>query len=172
MLKMEMERFTRELSNAEQELAAASKTLIDPDDTLERALTVAGNCEREYVVAPPRIRRQINQGLFRKLFIGRDGSVEGSEPFGQLLTSERVSVLSGQVVHGRAEEVWETVQTVTEMSPNVPAQRTMADVTDGRDRPSSVFTNTFGQVGETKQPDDDAVRLGLHNERSVPLPDR
>lgn len=90
LLKQEMARITRETESAEQAIIAASKTLVELHDALDRALVVAAHCEREYVTAPPRVRRYINQGLFRKLFIDRDGMVkacEMTEPFGSLLGS-------------------------------------------------------------------------------------
>ncbi len=52
---------------------------------------MAGNCHRHYEAAPDFIKRQINQGFFRKLIINTDGSVERAEltePFAQLLAPD------------------------------------------------------------------------------------
>jgi hypothetical protein len=56
--------------------------------TVEQALIAASRCQASYEEAPPHIRRQINQGFFKRLFIGPDGSVERyelTEPYAVLL---------------------------------------------------------------------------------------
>src|SRR6266540_3983568 len=61
-----------------------------------RSLAAAGSCQREYEAAPPSIRRQINQGFFRKLVIGPGGEVERvemTEPFAALLGEGQVLTL-------------------------------------------------------------------------------
>jgi site-specific DNA recombinase len=91
LLASEMQRLTRELAEAEAEIAAAQATNEDVEATLARALTAAQHCERAYLTAPNQIRRQINQGFFVKLFIGEDGEVaqvELTEPFAALLDGE------------------------------------------------------------------------------------
>lgn len=90
LLATEMQRLTRMLAAAEAEIAAASSTVANVEQTLTEALAVAGSCEQAYLLAPDSIKRQINQGLFVKLFIGEDGSVERTEltePFAALVTS-------------------------------------------------------------------------------------
>src|SRR4051812_841502 len=89
MLGPEMDRLTREMTNAKADFVAAADGVANLDANLEAALTIAQHCTEQYNPAPPRIRRQINQGLFVKLYIGRDGDVERydlTEPFMQLLT--------------------------------------------------------------------------------------
>ncbi len=76
LLKEEMDRLTREMADAERLARDAGKTVEQLEVTLGRALTVASTCHRHYRPAPPHVRRQINQGFFRKLFIAPDGSVE------------------------------------------------------------------------------------------------
>jgi hypothetical protein len=88
LLASEMQRLTRELAEAEVEIAAAQATNEGVEATLARALTAAQHCERAYLTAPNQIRRQINQGFFVKLFIGEDGDVaqvELTEPFAALI---------------------------------------------------------------------------------------
>jgi hypothetical protein len=83
-----MKRLTRELAEADTEIAAAKASTADVEATLNRALTAARHCERAYLTAPNTIRRQINQGFFVKLFIDEDGGVaqvELTEPFAALL---------------------------------------------------------------------------------------
>ncbi|MDQ3154132.1 MAG: hypothetical protein M3R63_21260, partial [Actinomycetota bacterium] len=97
MLKAEMTRLTRDKADAERELATASATLTDLTGQLERALSVASSCNRHYATAPPRIRRQINQGFFQALYLHRDGDIEHvelTEPFAQLLADDLLSTVS------------------------------------------------------------------------------
>ncbi len=87
LLKTEMDRLTRALAEAETEIAKARSSLEQVTQTLENALLVAGRCQRHYAAAPPPIRRQINQGFFKKLYLDQDGTVERyelTEPFRQL----------------------------------------------------------------------------------------
>lgn len=79
ILKSEMERITREADAAEHQIAASEQALEQLDDQLERALEVARLCHEKYVNAVPAERRLLNQGLFTKLFIAQDGSVEDAE---------------------------------------------------------------------------------------------
>jgi hypothetical protein len=99
MLKTEMTRLTREKVDAENELTTATATLTDLAGQLKRALAVAGSCNQHYAAAPARIRQQINQGLFKALYLDRDGSVEHvelTEPFAQLLADDLLSNVSAQ----------------------------------------------------------------------------
>ena len=79
ILKSEMDRITREADAAEHQIASSEQALEQLDDQLERALEVARLCHEQYVNAIPAERRLLNQGLFTKLFIGQDGSVEDAE---------------------------------------------------------------------------------------------
>ena len=91
LLKTEMARLTRAMTDAEREITTANADLASSEQALEDALTVAGSCHRHYEAAPDFIKRQINQGFFRRLIIDSDGSVERAEltePFAQLLTPD------------------------------------------------------------------------------------
>lgn len=91
LLAAEMKRLTRELAEADTEIAAAKASTADVEATLVRALAAAEHCERAYLTAPHNVRRQINQGFFVKLFIDEDGEVaraELTEPFAALLDGE------------------------------------------------------------------------------------
>lgn len=88
LLKTEMERLTRAASAAEREIQTALVSLDKIEQTLNRALAIAGRCHQEYVAAEPAIRRQINQGFFEKIYVAQDGSIERydlTEPFAALL---------------------------------------------------------------------------------------
>ena len=88
LLAVEMNRLTRELAQADVEIQAARATNTEVETTHQAALRAASNCERAYLTAPDKVRRQINQGFFEKLLIGDDGSVEDAEltePFRPLL---------------------------------------------------------------------------------------
>lgn len=88
LLGSEMKRLTREIAEADVEIAAAKTTTTDLEAVLEAALAAVANCETAYLAAPNPVRRQINQGFFKKLLIGQDGSVEEAEltePFAALL---------------------------------------------------------------------------------------
>ncbi|MEU0885849.1 recombinase family protein [Lentzea sp. NPDC005914] len=88
LLALEMRRFTRELAEADVDIQAASVNTAELAATLEAALRAAANCEAAYLAAPNHVRRQINQGFFKKLYIGEDGNVEEAEltePFAALL---------------------------------------------------------------------------------------
>ena len=91
LLKTEMARLTRAMTDAEREIKTANADLASSEQTLEDALTVAGSCHRHYEAAPDFVKRQINQGFFRKLIIDSDGTVaraELTEPFAQLLAPD------------------------------------------------------------------------------------
>ena len=88
LLAAEMNRLTRELIEADAEIAAAKITNADIEAKLAAALRAAGHCVAAYLTAPDHIRRQINQGFFKKLWIDEDGTVERvefNEPFQALL---------------------------------------------------------------------------------------
>lgn len=97
LLASEMQRFTQELGYADRMLQRAQATSKNLVATLNAALVAAEHCERAYLPALPHIKRQINQGLFKKLFIGEDGNVERAEmhePFEALLGSQDASPIS------------------------------------------------------------------------------
>jgi hypothetical protein len=79
VLKSEMERTTRELDTAAAQIGAAEQSLEQFDEQLERALEVARFSRESYSEALPSERRLLIQGLFEKLLIAEDGSVEDAE---------------------------------------------------------------------------------------------
>jgi site-specific DNA recombinase len=151
LLGPEMERLTREMTNAKADLAAATQGLVDLDATLEAALTIAQHCTDHYDSAPPRIRRQINQGLFTKLYIGRDGDVERyelTEPFLQLL----------------ADDLGRTVGAVTTESGGMHG----ASDSQGASATSAVLTAPLSHVRTPKRPGSDATGPFSNKHHLVP----
>jgi hypothetical protein len=151
MLGPEMERLTREMTNAKADLAAATQGLVDLDATLDAALTIAQQCTDHYNSAPPRIRRQINQGLFTKLYIGRDGDVERyelTEPFLQLLADDL-----GRTVGAMTTESGET----RDVSPS-----------PGAVTASAVLTAPLSHVRTPKRPGSDVTGPFWNKHHLVP----
>lgn len=94
LLGLEMKRLTRAMAEADAEVAQAKTTTTDLVAVLDAALAAAANCQQAYLSAADAVRRPINQGFFRKLFIGEDGSVEHAEmtePFATLLTEGEIT---------------------------------------------------------------------------------
>ncbi len=79
LMKSEMERLTRETANAKAQLKAAGTKWVEASEVLDQALKLASSCHQHYSQAPGSIRRQLNQGLFEKIYVGKDGDVERVE---------------------------------------------------------------------------------------------
>ena len=162
LLKTEMARLTRAMSDAEREIKTANADLASSEQTLEDALTVAGSCHRHYEAAPDFIKRQINQGFFRKLIIDSDGTVhhaELTEPFAQLLTPDWTTATG-------------SAQSTPDASGPLPAPRTPDGTPpaplDTLGRPGRTVAGvTAGE--RTKNPDDDLVGVGSHKGSLVEL---
>ena len=127
---------------AERLIKDASKTVDQLEATVDAALAIASNCHQRYVVAPPHIRRQLNQGFFEKLFIAEDGSVEHAEltePFAQLLAPE-----DGRAPNGAqsAPDAPTTLDVVTPRG-SAPGRARGAQGAD-RSRPMNVLVTSFG----------------------------
>lgn len=123
--------------SAEREQAAS-------EATLHAALAVADDCHRRYSLAPPHLRRQINQGFFKGLFIDQDGSVERVEltaPFAQLFADD------GQSTPGRAQNASGTPDAIpaTETPTITSGDATVAQGSDRR-CPTNVLVTTSGVI--------------------------
>jgi site-specific DNA recombinase len=91
LLKKEQDRLKREIEGAERRLMATSLAFDRIEANLDQALGMAGDCHAMYVRAPAKLRREINQTFFEKVYIDEDG-VAGHElarPFA-LLLDERI----------------------------------------------------------------------------------
>lgn len=79
LLKTEMARLTSAMNAAERQVEVSGKQLHEVETVLEQALAVAGACNVQYRRAPNFVRRQMNQGFFKKIWIAEDGTVERAE---------------------------------------------------------------------------------------------
>jgi hypothetical protein len=168
VLKTEMERTTRELEAAGKQTATAARTLKQTDEQLERALNVARLCREQYATATDAERRLVNQGLFKKMFIAEDGSVEEAEVqdifAGILSRDETVTVEErDKVVVPVPQQTGETV------SPDGPDGRLVPATEWGtrperRWSPSAVLLSAqmTKSVGQTKTPRKLSFSRGSH----------
>ncbi|MCE5254316.1 MAG: recombinase family protein [Actinomycetia bacterium] len=87
LFKQEMQRITRELEKARQQLEVVSVSYDAIEKNVERALDLARDCYSAYKDAGPETRRLFNQAFFEKLIVSDTGSVthELAEPFKLLL---------------------------------------------------------------------------------------
>ena len=126
LLKREQTRLTKELEDAQAALKAAQQEFGEIEQTLETALTLAGDCQAMYRAATEKVRRQCNQAFFTELLIDDQGEVqvELAEPFALLLGEDLARVLAGHLAEGiegktnqgvapwRAEGFWENDKTL------------------------------------------------------------
>lgn len=90
LLKAEQARIGSEMEFAKRRLSALSAEFDVIETNLDVAIAFAKNCQQAYLAASPRVRRQLNQAIFEKLYIHEDREVIGelAEPFRTLLGSE------------------------------------------------------------------------------------
>lgn len=152
MLKGEMDRLTAEMTDAEAQATAATREVADVEGTLTAALEIAEGCEREYLAAEPRLRRLLNQGFFKALYIGEDCSVERfemTEPFATLLDRDLLDGLANERASSGPVGVEAPGQASTHKA-------------EGREGPSALGAESFTCPSKTNKSDGGAVRLGLH----------
>ena len=90
LLKTEQDRIASELTAAEERLAAVDIGFETVETNLARAIDFAADWNSAYLAAGPTLRRQLNQAIFKKLWIDDTGRVtsEFTEPFETLLGEE------------------------------------------------------------------------------------
>ncbi|MFT4128116.1 MAG: hypothetical protein QM662_18040 [Gordonia sp. (in: high G+C Gram-positive bacteria)] len=91
LLKTEMTRLTKAKIDAEKLVTAAQETVAELKQRLDNALALVEHCHSLYSHANAKHRRMLNQGFFRKIYIGEDGQVQSSvvhEPFAGLLAAD------------------------------------------------------------------------------------
>ena len=160
LLREEMERLTREISEAERLASSASATVDQLEATLRQALAVAVHCHEQYQQAPPHLRRQINQGFFTKLFVDQDGSVERAEltePFATLL------LLDVQQPTAHAEAIAEPGCNETG-----GAEVEVAGTACGDNTNSPTSSMLAGLFADLESSGDDLVGAGLNKATLVP----
>jgi hypothetical protein len=125
---------------------------------------LAGDCHRQYSLAPLHLRRQINQAFFTALFIDQDGSVERAEmtePFAQLLTDDRQSTPECAQNAPGASDAVPAIETPTA----TPGRTTSAQGND-RCRPANVLVRTYEKNHERTH--NDLIILGSKETGLVP----
>ncbi|MEV6717244.1 recombinase family protein [Lentzea sp. NPDC051208] len=135
LLASEMQRFTRELAEADGQLRAAQVATTDVLSTLKLAMQAATRCETNYAWAPNQIRRQINRGFFKSLWIGEAGNVERyelNEPFKSLLA-----------VHGPLLSSAPTDEVEARMAATEGTDDRAAETASERSAPSAVLRASF-----------------------------
>ena len=157
-----------EMEATGKQTATAARTLKQTDEQLERALNVARLCREQYATATDAERRLVNQGLFKKMFIAEDGSVEEAEVqdifAGILSRDETVTVEErDKVVVPVPQQTGETV------SPDGPDGRLVPATEWGtrperRWSPSAVLLSAqmTKSVGQTKTPRKLSFSRGSH----------
>lgn len=87
LFKKEMQRISRELEQARQQLEIVSISFDNIEKNVQRALELALDCHSAYRDADSETRRLFNQAFFEKLLVSDDGTVthELAEPFRLLL---------------------------------------------------------------------------------------
>ncbi|GAA5158267.1 recombinase family protein [Pseudonocardia eucalypti] len=106
LLKSEMDRLTRAMTAAERQVEVSGKHLAEVEAVLEQALAVAGECNVQYRRAPDFVKRQMNQGFYKRLWIAQDGTVERyelTEPFAALLGGDGLTAVRARVRGSNAE---------------------------------------------------------------------
>jgi site-specific DNA recombinase len=98
LLKAEQARITSEMEHAKRRLSALSAEFDVIRTNLDVAIEFAKHCQQAYLAATPRVRRQLNQAIFEKLYVHEYQEITGdlAEPFRTLLGSEARGVASSR----------------------------------------------------------------------------
>ncbi len=90
VLKIEQDRITREVAEAEAILETRQVVFRRIESTLEKTLNLADNAQAQYRAAGPKVRRMLNQALFKRLLVedGRIGGAELTDAFAALLAED------------------------------------------------------------------------------------
>ncbi len=87
LLKEEQDRITKEIAETERAILAAEIGIDRLESLLRLSMQFLTDCYETYILAPPSVRRQLNQAVFEAFFVGRDGSLRAkpTEAFRTLL---------------------------------------------------------------------------------------
>jgi len=90
LMKIEQTRIAAEIDAAQTRLDALSASSDRIEANLRNAMALAADWHRAYLAATPPVRRQLNQGIFKKIYIHENGRVSSqlAEPFSTLLAPE------------------------------------------------------------------------------------
>jgi site-specific DNA recombinase len=136
MLKREQNRIRDALAHIDQRLVATDNQPDMIETNLRAALTFATDAQATYANAPASIRRQLNQALFTRIWVGTDGNIssELAQPFNVLLSPEaRQLALASE--HQQAPRVPELDYEVWEKSFNDEGARNLVASASGSRRP-------------------------------------
>ncbi len=102
LMKEEQERITKEMADTERDLAAAEIGLDKVASTLRRSMQFLTNCYQTYVMAPPQLRRQLNQAVFECFLVNHDGLLR-AKPTEAFRTLLRTDALELPDAHGQVQ---------------------------------------------------------------------
>jgi site-specific DNA recombinase len=79
VLRVEQQRIESEIALIDRRMASCKIQVGSRQRTIDQALLLLGNFAKAYRLAPPRVRRQMNQALFTALLVDEEGDVR-AEP--------------------------------------------------------------------------------------------
>jgi site-specific DNA recombinase len=90
LLKAEQARITSEMEHAKRRLLALSAEFDVIETNLNVAIEFAKRCQQAYLSGTPKVRRELNQAIFEKLYVHEEREVtsEMVEPFRMLMGAE------------------------------------------------------------------------------------
>jgi site-specific DNA recombinase len=96
LLKDEQDRITREIAETDRQMASAEVGLDRVEAIMRRCLDFLVNCHATYVMASPKVRRQLNQAMFEAFYVGTDGALTAkpTEWFRQFLRTDALQPVS------------------------------------------------------------------------------
>lgn len=87
VLKVEQQALTREIESMELKLAGMQLQVVEIERGLRKTLEFLYRPQETYRLAPPQLRRQLNQAVWQAIEVHSDGSATGvvAEPFATFL---------------------------------------------------------------------------------------
>ena len=136
LLKAEQDRIAHEVTAAEQRLAAVDVAFETVERNLACALSFASDWHHAYEAAGPTVRRQLNQAIFKRIFIDDDHNIisELTEPFQTLLSIEvsiPAQIRAAELTGARTDEIDGLWQQLTRNHRSGPAEPALAAISGG-----------------------------------------
>ena len=90
LLKAEQARITSEMEHAKRRLSALSAEFDVIETNLNVAIEFAKHCQQAYLSGTPKVRRELNQAIFEKIYVHEEREVTSQmvEPFRTLMGTE------------------------------------------------------------------------------------
>lgn len=103
-MRIEQERIRRVLGYVEDRLGALELKFDVVEANLKRGLAFVADLPRAYEEAPSKVKRRMNQALFKRIWVTDDGEVEAelNDPFRRLF--EAAGAPSGRVTYTAARK--------------------------------------------------------------------